>query len=131
MAAVQSASVYDRCNQSEARISRASLRHVGRSGETGGGLQPLLCCCAAVTVLAALFLATGAFALDPGRALTQLRLSVWTSESGLPQATVNTIVQTTDGYLWMGTEEGLVRFDGVRFVVSDRQNAPALRSPFI
>jgi len=33
--------------------------------------------------------------------------------------------------LWIGTEEGLVRFDGMRFVVSDRQNAPALRSPFI
>ncbi|MEA2339292.1 MAG: hypothetical protein QOE82_3299, partial [Thermoanaerobaculia bacterium] len=41
------------------------------------------------------------------------------------------MVQTADGYLWIGTEEGLVRFDGMRFVVSDRQNAPALRSPFI
>jgi diguanylate cyclase (GGDEF)-like protein len=76
-------------------------------------------------------LATGAFALDPGRALTQARLSVWTSDSGLPQNTVETIVQTRDGYLWMGTEEGLVRFDGVRFVVSDRQNAPALGSSFV
>jgi diguanylate cyclase (GGDEF)-like protein len=40
-------------------------------------------------------------------------------------------VQTSDGYLWIGTEEGLARFDGIRFVVHDRQNAPALRSPFI
>jgi diguanylate cyclase (GGDEF)-like protein len=56
---------------------------------------------------------------------------VWTSESGLPQNTIDAIVQTRDGYLWMGTEEGLVRFDGVRFVVSDRQNAPALRSSFV
>jgi ligand-binding sensor domain-containing protein len=49
------------------------------------------------------------------------------------------MVQTADGYLWIGTadggrvlvdwyEEGLARFDGMRFVVSDRQNAPALRS---
>jgi diguanylate cyclase (GGDEF)-like protein len=75
--------------------------------------------------------ATRAFALDPARALTQARLSVWTSESGLPQNTVVAIVQTSDGYLWMGTEEGLARFDGVRFVVSDRQTAPALRSSFI
>lgn len=40
-------------------------------------------------------------------------------------------MQTRDGYLWMGTEEGLARFDGMRFVVRDRQNAPALRSAFI
>lgn len=78
-----------------------------------------------------LFLATGVFALDPHRALTQARLSVWTSDAGLPQNTIETIVQTRDGYLWMGTEEGLARFDGVRFVVSDRQTAPALRSPFV
>ena len=85
----------------------------------------------ALPLLAALVLATGAFALDPTRALTQSRLSVWTSESGLPQNTIDAIVQTRDGYLWIGTEEGLVRFDGVRFVVSDRQNAPALRSSFV
>jgi diguanylate cyclase (GGDEF)-like protein len=70
-------------------------------------------------------------ALEPSRALTDARLSVWTSEAGLPQSTIHTIVQTRDGYLWMGTEEGLVRFDGVRFVVQDRQNTPALRSSFV
>ncbi|HEX3580884.1 MAG TPA: two-component regulator propeller domain-containing protein [Thermoanaerobaculia bacterium] len=78
-----------------------------------------------------LLLATGAFALDPQRALTQARLSVWTSDAGLPQNTIDAIVQTRDGYLWMGTEEGLARFDGVRFVVSDRLTSPALRSPFV
>jgi diguanylate cyclase (GGDEF)-like protein len=72
-----------------------------------------------------------AAALAPDRALTQARLSVWTNESGLPQNTIDAIVQTRDGYLWMGTEEGLVRFDGMRFVVTDRQSAPALRSSFI
>lgn len=81
--------------------------------------------------LAALLVAPGAFALDPARAITQSRLSVWTSESGLPQNTIDSIVQTRDGYLWVGTEEGVARFDGVRFVVHDRQNAPALRSSFI
>ncbi len=75
--------------------------------------------------------AVSAFALNPSRALTQSRISVWTSESGLPQNTIDALVQTRDGYLWMGTEEGLVRFDGVRFVVHDRQNAPALRSAFV
>jgi len=71
-------------------------------------------------LIAALLVAARAFALDPTRALTQARLSVWTSESGLPQNTIDVILQTRDGYLWMGTEEGLVRFDGARFVVSDR-----------
>jgi diguanylate cyclase (GGDEF)-like protein len=84
-----------------------------------------------LAVLAALFWGTRAFALDPARALTQSRMSVWTSDSGLPQNSIDAIVQTRDGYLWVGTEEGLARFDGVRFVVSDRQNAPALGSSFI
>jgi diguanylate cyclase (GGDEF)-like protein len=82
-------------------------------------------------LVVSLLLSTGAFALDPHRALTQARLSVWTSDAGLPQNTIHAIVQTRDGYLWMGTEEGLVRFDGVQFVVSDGQNEPALRSPFV
>jgi diguanylate cyclase (GGDEF)-like protein len=82
-------------------------------------------------VLIAAVIGTSAFALDPTRALTQSRLSVWNSDAGLPQNTIEAIVQTRDGYLWMGTEEGLVRFDGVRFVVSDRQSAPALRSSFV
>jgi len=106
--------VYDASTPSEARISPASLHSVCR-----------------VALIAALFLGTSAFALDPGRALTQSRLSVWANGSGLPQATIDAIVQTSDGYLWFGTEEGLVRFDGMRFVVHDRQNTPGLRSPFI
>ena len=84
-----------------------------------------------LVLLAALFAGTNLLALDPDRALTQARLSIWTPESGLPQSTIDVILQTRDGYLWMGTEEGLVRFDGVRFVVSDRESAPALRSSFI
>ncbi len=89
--------------------------------------RPLL----AVVVAVALLVSSSAFALAPSRALTQSRISVWTNDSGLPQNTIDAMVQTRDGYLWMGTEEGLVRFDGVRFVVSDRQNSPALRSSFV
>lgn len=84
-----------------------------------------------IAVLFVALVAARALALNPQRALTQSRLSVWTSDTGLPQNTIDAIVQTRDGYLWIGTEEGLVRFDGVRFVVRDRQNAPALRSAFI
>ena len=41
----------------------------------------------------------------------------WGTEAGLPQNTVNAIQQTQDGYLWLGTQGGLARFDGVRFKV--------------
>lgn len=41
--------------------------------------------------------------------------SYWTTEQGLPQNTVNCLIQTRDGYLWAGTRCGLVRFDGLRF----------------
>src|SRR5262245_31457400 len=44
----------------------------------------------------------------------------WTTENGLPQNSVNDILQTRDGYLWLATFGGLVRFDGLRFVVFDR-----------
>ena len=51
---------------------------------------------------------------------------VWGTEDGLPQNRVQTISQTPDGYLWIGTSGGLVRFDGVRFTNFDRSNTPAL-----
>ena len=40
----------------------------------------------------------------------------WTTEEGLPSSTISDIAQTPDGYLWASTYDGLVRFDGVRFV---------------
>lgn len=50
----------------------------------------------------------------------QPRFDSWTIESGLPQNSVNDITQTPDGYLWLATFGGLVRFDGIRFEVFDR-----------
>ena len=52
----------------------------------------------------------------------------WQVEQGLPQNKVTAVVQTRDGYLWVGTYNGLARFDGVRFTVFDDNNTPALRS---
>lgn len=52
----------------------------------------------------------------------------WEVKDGLPQNTVARILQTSDGYLWVGTEGGLSRFDGVRFTNFDVQNTPALHS---
>jgi ligand-binding sensor domain-containing protein/signal transduction histidine kinase len=70
----------------------------------------------------------GAAGLDPGKAVTQYNLDNWTTGSGLPQNTVTSIVQTRDGYLWIGSFGGLARFDGVRFVTFDRSTTPALRN---
>lgn len=54
-------------------------------------------------------------ALDPARSLTQYVHRIWQMQQGLPEATIYSIGQTTDGFLWLGTQRGLVRFDGVRF----------------
>ena len=50
------------------------------------------------------------------------------TEDGLPQNSVIAITQTRDGYLWLGTLNGLVRFDGTRFTVFDESNTPGLNS---
>ena len=50
----------------------------------------------------------------------QSRFDSWTTDNGLPQNSISDIVQTRDGYLWLATYGGLVRFDGSRFVVFDR-----------
>src|SRR5437016_12531 len=47
---------------------------------------------------------------------------VWQSADGLPEDFAQTITQTQDGYLWVGTSGGLVRFDGTRFAVFSREN---------
>jgi ligand-binding sensor domain-containing protein/signal transduction histidine kinase len=52
---------------------------------------------------------------------------IWRTEDGLPQNRIQAISQTKDGYLWIGTSEGLARFDGVRFVVFDQSNTAAFK----
>jgi ligand-binding sensor domain-containing protein/signal transduction histidine kinase len=66
-------------------------------------------------------------ALSPEKAITQYSQSIWQTEQGLPENSVQAILQTSDGYIWLGTEEGLVRFDGVRFTVFDKQNTKAIK----
>jgi signal transduction histidine kinase/CheY-like chemotaxis protein/ligand-binding sensor domain-containing protein len=75
-------------------------------------------------LLILLLLAVRASALDPARPLDLYALDVW--REGLPQYLVRTIVQTRDGYLWLGTMEGLVRFNGIDFEVFDTRNTPAM-----
>jgi ligand-binding sensor domain-containing protein/signal transduction histidine kinase len=81
-------------------------------------------------VAAALLLlaSTRALALDPERSLNEFGHQAWLTENGLPQNTVQAIVQTHDGYLWIGTQEGLARFDSLNFTVFDKENTPAFKS---
>ena len=68
------------------------------------------------------------FALDPNRSINEFGHQTWLTENGLPQNTVQAIVQTRDGYLWIGTQEGLARFDGLNFTVFDKENTSAFKS---
>jgi len=62
-----------------------------------------------------LLLAGSAFGLDPNRRLTQYVHRIWQTQQGLAESSIYSVIQTRDGYLWLGTQAGLVRFDGVRF----------------
>src|SRR6516162_9205156 len=75
---------------------------------------------------AALVLTVVGWGITGGRAATgtnepspaeNLVIRTWRTDAGLPQNTINSIVQTRDGYLWLATRDGLARFDGVRFTV--------------
>jgi len=81
------------------------------------------------SLLAILFIACGgnAFALDPSLRLSQYVLDNWQIPEGLPQSSAQTIARTPDGYLWVGTQEGLARFDGERFTVFNSENEAGLR----
>jgi ligand-binding sensor domain-containing protein len=82
----------------------------------------------AFAMLLAGWLAVPASALDPGMLPTQYILHTWQVEQGLPQNSVEAILQDKDGFLWLGTQEGLVRFDGMAFTVFDRQTTKDLRN---
>ena len=70
---------------------------------------------AAIFALLAVSSSGVALGLIPDRALTQYLHRIWQVPQGLPQGTIYSIAQTRDGYLWLGTQTGLVRFDGVHF----------------
>jgi signal transduction histidine kinase/ligand-binding sensor domain-containing protein len=55
-------------------------------------------------------------ALDPKTQITQYRHTAWRVQEGAFESAPNAIAQTTDGYIWIGTGSGLVKYDGVRFV---------------
>jgi aerobic-type carbon monoxide dehydrogenase small subunit (CoxS/CutS family) len=72
---------------------------------------------------------SSAFALNPALDVTQYAHTAWTVRGGFSKGTIVPIAQAQDGYLWLGTEFGLIRFDGVRHIVDGQQRPlhPLLR----
>ncbi|UCH95579.1 MAG: response regulator [Candidatus Aminicenantes bacterium] len=66
------------------------------------------------------------YALDPKKKITEYIHDVWEIQQGLPENSVYHIIQSQIGYIWLATEEGLVRFDGVDFKVFDKRNVEQL-----
>ena len=77
---------------------------------------------AAVLFLVALLFHAQAFALAPKTEPGWKVLDIRQQPQGLPQNSVSAILQTSDGYIWVGTRQGLARFDGVRFTTFDARN---------
>jgi signal transduction histidine kinase/ligand-binding sensor domain-containing protein len=91
--------------------------------------------------LAALFLSLGmgAFMYTPAKGQARSELlkqlapntlahQAWSSENGLPQNSVHQILQTRDGYIWIATEGGVARFNGIQFTVFNQESDPAFTS---
>lgn len=86
--------------------------------------QIVRCC---LLLICSLLCASSAFALDPNKSFSQYVIDTWQMEQGLPDNFVNDIIQDRNGYIWMGTRGGIVRFDGVRFTVFDKNNYAEIR----
>jgi ligand-binding sensor domain-containing protein len=60
--------------------------------------------------------------LDPNKALSQFGIDYWTADKGLPSVAVNKVLQTRNNYIWLGTYDGLLRFDGATFMLYNSGN---------
>ena len=82
-------------------------------------------------ILAFLLIAPAVPAQDQLKPPNQYVIKSWHSENGLPQNSITALIQAQDGYLWLGTQDGLVRFNGIEFTVFNNENTPALKSNMI
>ena len=72
-----------------------------------------------------------AFALEPGKLLSQYGHTAWRMQDAVLPGPPRDITQTADGYLWIATRSGLVRYDGAKFVPFTVSGGEALRNPVI
>jgi PAS domain S-box-containing protein len=104
------------------------LRSLNICREDDFGRRWLLRC--AIAGLGVLWFVSSASALDPIRTVSQYLHDSWGTERGLPGGSITAIAQTPDGYLWIGTDKGLIRFDGLSFHQFERAHPdPILIGP--
>ncbi len=97
---------------------RTKCQEPRAKSQMGAPAMGPLCRAAVFVGMISLFAAHMAPGAEPGAASASSSgwvVRSWQTEDGLPQNTVNALLQTRDGYLWVGTSGGLARFDGVRF----------------
>jgi signal transduction histidine kinase/ligand-binding sensor domain-containing protein/ActR/RegA family two-component response regulator len=117
-------------------LFRACLRHEDESSPSAmvekPKNKPRIPHCFLGLVSAFLLLTPPAQAsLDPNLAITQYIHKSWQTDAGLPENSVTAMAQTPDGYLWLGTEGGLTRFDGLKFTTFDKRRVPELGTALI
>src|SRR6266581_3399337 len=105
-------------HEARARWSLSGSSTCLKRMRNGSRLRALAAICAAVLV-------QPVQALDPHRLVEQYIHDRWTGEQGYPGGAVKAFAQTPDGYLWLGGEKGLVRFDGSTFRVFNHANTDA------
>jgi ligand-binding sensor domain-containing protein/AraC-like DNA-binding protein len=79
-----------------------------------------------ILVLQIAILPSNLFAFHTDKRPVEYILNIWTVEDGLPQNTIQALLQTADGFIWIGTPSGLVRFDGLNFKKYTRWDIPGL-----
>ena len=103
-----------------------NLRPMGQDGIQGRSTLALTVGC-----LFPLLMPPSLFAVNPNLSLSQYLHTSWTQEDGNALPPITAMAQTADGYLWLGTGNGLMRFDGMRFTEWSPVSGPALPSKSI
>lgn len=107
------------------------MKHAANNGQLRRLCGPLKGRAVLLLVGVCLLIPRSADGLDSQRPLTQALTRIWQVQQGLPRAAIFAIRQTADGYIWLGTQAGLHRFDGVRFTAVTDDRLPALNEQWI
>jgi len=103
-----------------------AAREAARRSPLWGGTHGTAALCGLLATALLVVCGLPGLALEPSTPLANYGRQAWVMENGLPQNTVQALVQTRNGFVWLGTEAGLVRFDGNGFTVFDKNSMPAL-----